>query len=113
MSSRIEADIIMLYIYHKIRMRDTQTPVVIDAEDTDVVVASAYSTTILPGTLGLKRKKSIFNGKELASVEMANIIVRFHIMTGCDSISSFFSEGTYISLLYVIHDFLCIPIFSK
>ena len=74
-------------------MEDTQTMVVVDAEDTDVIVASAYATTVLPGDLGLKRKKSIFDCKQLTSVDMANIIIPLHIMTGCDSISSFFGIG--------------------
>ena len=83
---------IMFYIYSQIR-KSSNVDVVIDAEDTDVVVSCSYVSSILPGTIGIKRKKGIFNAKCLTTQEMAKSIIRFHVMTGCDSISSFFGQG--------------------
>ena len=37
-----EADIIIFYIYSKLRLEASTAPVIIDAEDTDIVVLSAY-----------------------------------------------------------------------
>lgn len=83
----------MMFIYSQIRKTSNEV-VVMDVEDTDVIVSSCYAEHILPGVLGIKRKKSTFDAKELVSAEMAAVIVRFHVMTGCDSISSFFGKGT-------------------
>jgi len=91
--TRVEADVIMFFIYSQIRKSSSDTTVVIDAEDTDVIVASSYVSNILPGTLGIKRKKAIFDAKCLTTPEMSKVIIRFHVMTGCDSISSFFGKG--------------------
>ena len=92
---RVEADVIIFFIISQIRKSSSDTTVVIDAEDTDVIVASSYVSNILPGTLGIKRKKAIFDAKCLTTAEMSKVIIRFHVMTGCDSISSFFGKGWY------------------
>ena len=41
----------------------------------------------------MKRKKNLFDCSQLCDEEMASIAVRLHVMTGCDSISSFFGKG--------------------
>jgi len=55
--SHIEADSILLFIYSQLRQSDKTTVVVIDAEDTDVVVLCAHVAHTIEGVLGLKRKK--------------------------------------------------------
>ena len=55
--SHIEADSILLFIYSQLRQSDKTTVVVIDAEDTDVVVLCAHVAHKIEGVLCLKRKK--------------------------------------------------------
>ena len=52
-----EADIITFYIYSKLRLKGSTAPVIIDAEDTDIIVLSAYVSHHVDGTLGIKRNK--------------------------------------------------------
>ena len=78
---RVEADVIMFFIYAQVR-KSSNVDVVIDAEDTDVIVASSYASNILlPGTLGIKKKKGIFDAKALTTQEMTNVSIWFHVMT--------------------------------
>ena len=58
----------------------------IHSEDANVVVLCAYASLIIPGPLAIKRKKG-------CSAEMKNVIVPLHIVTDCDTISSFFGVG--------------------
>ena len=89
----IEADTIIFYLYSQIRKKDAVTPVVIDAEDTDVLVLAAHVAHKVNGTLGLKRKKEIYDCKQLCTEEVSKIIVPLHIHTGADAISGFFAHG--------------------
>ena len=91
--SHLEADTAMVYIYTQIRKRDHSTPVMMDSEDADVVVACAYVSKTIEGTLAIKRKKGVFDCQQLCSEKMANVVIPLHIITGCDSISSFFGIG--------------------
>eukprot|EP00112_Aurelia_sp_Birch-Aquarium-sp1_P023025 Seg6709.2 transcript_id=Seg6709.2/GoldUCD/mRNA.D3Y31 product="hypothetical protein" protein_id=Seg6709.2/GoldUCD/D3Y31 len=59
----IEADTILFYIYSQIRKNDAVTSVVIDAEDTDVLVLAAHVAHKINGILGLKRKKEVYDCK--------------------------------------------------
>ena len=43
--------------------------------------------------LGLKKKKAVFNYKELCSAEMAKVITPLHFHTGADTVSDFFEQG--------------------
>ena len=43
--------------------------------------------------LGLKKKKAVFNCKELYSAEMAKVIISLHANTGVDLVSDFFGQG--------------------
>ena len=52
----IEADTILLYIYSQLRKNVINDDVVIDAEDTDVIVLAAYVTHQINGNLGIKKK---------------------------------------------------------
>jgi hypothetical protein len=91
--NHIEADTAMFYVYSEIRKSGDESPVVIDSEDADVVVLSAYVSHRIDGCLAIKRKKGIFDCKQLCNREMSEVIVRFYVGTGCDSISSFFGIG--------------------
>ena len=75
---------------HKIT---TTTVVVIDAEDTDVVVLCAHVAHKIEGVLGFKRKKSVLDCKKLCTADMASIIVPLHIHTGADAVSGFYGCG--------------------
>ena len=86
----LEADTAMLFLYSRIREYDQTKPVLIDSEDTDVVVMCAYAASIINGELAIRRKRNNFSAKELCSKEMSKIIVPLHVMTGCDVTSSFF-----------------------
>ena len=46
----------MLFLYSRIKKYDQSTPVLIDSEDTDVVVMCAYATSIINGELAIGRK---------------------------------------------------------
>ena len=88
-----EADTIIFYIYSQLRKRNITDTVVIDAEDTDVVILAARVSQEVEGVLGIKRKKSIFDCRMLCSLDMSRIIVQLHVHTGCDAISGFFGHG--------------------
>eukprot|EP00794_Sanderia_malayensis_P000931 gene931-241_t len=68
-------------------------PVVIDAEDTDFLVLAAHVAHKVNGILGLKRKKEIYDCKQLCTAEVSKIIVPLHIHTGADAVSGFFGHG--------------------
>ena len=119
----IEADTIILYIYAKLREKRELRTVIIDcyhvAHEIPGVLskfmpvpilleihfdrASIYSLfckPVFPQThisflsfLGLKKKKAVFNCKELCSVEMAKVIIPLHVHTGADAVSGFFGQG--------------------
>ena len=67
-------------------------PIIIDAEDTDVIVLSSLVSHIESGVLGIRRKKSSFYCNELCSPELTSIIVQLHVLTGPDSTSGFFGR---------------------
>ena len=65
---------------------DINHTVIIDAEDTDVIILSARVAHELDGILGVKWKKDVFDCKKLCSRDMAKIIVQWYILTGADSL---------------------------
>ena len=73
--AHLGADTAMLFIYSVIRAEDIVTPVLVDSEDADVVVICAYSSSILPGDLYLRRKKVKF----LCSAKMAKIVIQLYM----------------------------------
>ena len=92
-NDHLEADTSMFYVLSRLQMAGIELPVVIDSEDTDVVALSAHVAAMYDGVLGIKRKKGIFDCKQLCNPDMAKVIVRLHVMTGCDSVSSFYGIG--------------------
>ena len=57
----MEADTILFFIYFQLRKSGVSDAVVIDDEDTDVVVLASYVAHQIEGPLGLKRKNNIFD----------------------------------------------------
>ena len=66
---------------------------VIDAEDTDVVVLAAYVVYATDGILGIGRKKMVVDCRKLCSQEVAKVLIPLHLFTGADSVSGFFGHG--------------------
>lgn len=88
-----EADTILFYIYHKLRESGEMRPVVVDSEDTDVVVLAAHVSQKEPGDLILRHKRAFCDAKKLFPADVASFIVKFHIFTGTDSVSGFFGQS--------------------
>ena len=91
-----EADTILLYIYSQLRKSGIMDTVVLDAEDTDVVVLSAYVAHKLNGVLGIKssrQNKYIYDCKQLCTEEEYQSVIPLHIFTGSDAATAFFGHG--------------------
>lgn len=88
-----EADTIMFYIYSRIRKAGIMDVVVIDAEDTDVVVLASYVAHHTDGLLAIKRKKEFINCQTLCSEAIAKIVIPLYIHSGSDTTSAFFGHG--------------------
>ena len=62
------------------------------------LIYSLFYKSIFPQTqyisffafLGLKKKKAVYNCKELCSAEMAKVITPLHVHAGADTVSCFF-----------------------
>jgi hypothetical protein len=102
-NDHIEADTSIFYVVSQLRQLESQSQIVIDSEDMDVVVLSAHVAHIVDGQLAIKRKKGVFDCRQLCSEKMAKIIVRFYIMTGCDSVSSFYGIGKKTVWKRILH----------
>lgn len=94
----IEADTMIFYIYSQIRQSGINDLVVIDAEDPDVVVLSAYVAHMINGPLAIKRKQSIINCRTLCPNDIAKILIPLHVHSGCDTTCAFFGRGKKNSL---------------
>ncbi|KAK4322236.1 hypothetical protein Pmani_007032 [Petrolisthes manimaculis] len=89
----IEADTVIFFVYSKIRRSGIQTLVIIDAEDTDILVVSTYVANTIDGDLAIKRKQDIIDCRTLCPKEIADIIIPLHIHSGCDTTAAFFARG--------------------
>ena len=92
-NEKLEADNAIFYIYNQLRIWGEDSPVVIDAEDMDIIITSAYVSTQVPGVLGIKRRKIICDSAQLCTPNLASIAVRAYVVSGCDSISAYFGKG--------------------
>ena len=88
-----EADTIMFYIYSQMRRAEIQDDVVIDAEDTDVVVLVAYVAHHTDGILAIKRKNVLVNCQTLCPKDIAEMLIPLHIHSGSDTTCAFFGHG--------------------
>ena len=88
-----EADTILLYIYSQLHKSKIINTIVLDAEDTDVVVLSAYVAHKLNGVLGIKKNKYIYDCKQLCTEAEYQSVIPLHIFTGFDAATAFFGHG--------------------
>ena len=88
-----EADTIMFYIYSQIRRIDIHSLVVIDTEDTDVIVLAAYVAHNVDGVLAMKRRQNIIDCRSLCPHDIAAILLALHVHSGSDTTSAFFGHG--------------------
>lgn len=88
-----EADTVLLYIYAQLQQKGNTLPIIIDAEDTDVLVLACYASHEIDGTLLLKRKQHLYNCTDMCSKEITRILVPLYVLTGTDVTSGFFAHG--------------------
>ena len=63
--------------------------VVIDAEDTIVLVISAYASHKLEKDVVFYRRNKLIKCKNICSAEMASVLIGFHALIGADAVSGF------------------------
>jgi len=85
-------------------MCNNKEVVILDSEDTDVYVQAAYVSHELQGNLLIKHKKEYISCSAMLSEDVANIIIRLHVITGSDHTSAFFGHGKKKVLQKVIND---------
>ena len=83
----------MFFIYSQIRKEGICDTVIIDAEDTDVIVLSARVAHEIDGDLGMKWKKTFFDCKKLCSFAHSKVAHQLYYHTGADAVSAFFGHG--------------------
>ncbi len=88
----IEAGTILFFIYSQIRKSGVQTVVVLDAEDTDVLVLSAYVANTVDGVLAIRRNQNIIDCSMLCPKEISDIIIPLHVHSGSDTTTAFFAH---------------------
>ena len=94
-----EAGTIMFYIYAQMTKTQVEKVVVIDAEDTDVVVLTAYASHTIKGKLGIRRKGTVMDCMSLCSAEISRIIVPLHVNSGADAVSGLVMKSEHAQTL--------------
>jgi hypothetical protein len=79
--------------YSQITKDDPHIPVVVDSEDTDVVVLAAHAAHKIDGILGLKRKDTILDSRLLCEEDIADVIIPLYVHSGCDTTAAFYGHG--------------------
>ena len=93
-----QEDTILVYINSQPQKYGIEKAIVIDAENTDVVLA-AYVAHHAEGNLHLKRKGAIFDRKKEeknSCADYADVIVSFHIRTGAVAVSGFYGHSNHL-----------------
>ena len=67
--------------------------VVIDAEDTIVLVISAYASHKLEKDVNFYRRNKLIKCKSICSAEMASVLIGFHALIGADAVSGFYCHS--------------------
>ena len=88
-----EADIVIFYIASVLWKQEFCGCVIIDAEDTDVIVQACHFAHKYSRALGIMKKNKFYCCKQLCSAEVANDIIQLHVLTGSDATSGFFGHG--------------------
>ena len=65
----------------------------VDAEDADVIVISAYISTILQKRLIWYREKQKIKCHYLYPNEVVNVLIGFYALTGVDAVSGFYRQA--------------------
>ena len=76
----------VLSAYAKLRESYNRT-IIIDKEDTNM---DSYVAHDIPGDLLIKNKNTLFKCTDLVSSNIANVLILFHVVTGCDHTFGFF-----------------------
>ena len=83
------------HVFEILRYTTTEkdTMVVIDATDKNCYAQAATISKKIQGPLALKRKGRLISCNELCPPNLAEIIVQFYPMTGCNSDNGFYGHG--------------------
>ena len=65
----------------------------VDAEDANVIVISAYVSTILQKKLIWYRQKEQIKCSYLYLNEVVNVLIGFYALTGADAVSGFYRQS--------------------
>ena len=88
-----EADTRLFYHATLLTKRDDVKTILIDAEDTDVIVIASYASHQLDKKLCIYKRGKIFSASDLLPSAQANVIIPFHAITGADTISGFYGQS--------------------
>ena len=88
-----EADTKMFFYSSQISQTDPTNPIVIDAEDTDVLVIAAQASHDIAAPMFLYRRGKLYNCSKMEKEDVARYIIQLHVLSGCDSVSGFFDHG--------------------
>ena len=87
-----ESDTRLFYHASKLDRRSDISSIVVDAEDTDPVIAS-YASFKFEKELLLYQKKKILLCKQLCLEDVSSVIISLHALTGADAVSSFYGHS--------------------
>ena len=88
-----EADTMLFSIHAEMGTKKCSYPFVIDRDHTDIYVLAPYASQKLDNELLIMHKKTIVDCFTLLPVDIANIIIPLHVITGGDHTSGFYGQG--------------------
>ena len=91
--NQFEADTIKFSIYYNIRSTDKGMMVVINTTDIVCYAQAVAISKKMQGPLAFKRKGQLISCNELCPPNLAEMIVQFYSMNGCDSNNRFYRHG--------------------
>ena len=83
----------MLYHASILDNRHDIDSILVDAEDTDVLVMAAYAAHEMNTPLCIYRRKRIVSASDLCCPSIAPLIIPFHAITGADAVSGFYGQS--------------------
>ena len=91
--SHAEVDTALFTTYYEARFTNTVIPVVLDTEDTDAYVQSAYVAKQIQGPPYTKRKEQLISASGLCDESMVECFIPLHVITGSDHNSGSYGMG--------------------
>ena len=88
-----EADTVLLTLYNQLRINGSNGTVIIDSEDTDVYVHAAYVSHKVDGQFLMKKKNLYVDYQTFLQIDISEVIIQLHVMTGCDHNCGFYGRG--------------------